>query len=277
MNPVHLLPAALISLILLSSAQAATVAHWRFEGDSSTWLLDSSGNGNHLTNGGNGTSYVLPTSGAGSAFSDPIPQTGTPNLRALSFIGGGTGLLRAPDSPAWTTPTFTIEAQINLNAVGALQSIAGHFSGASDPLTRALLFHVNSSNNLSVIINNNTFSSTLNLSAGTDYFVALAVDLTAPESQRLTFYLQDLTNGGTLQQSVRSANVTSVNNTTADFSIGSTGNPSSPFNGLIDEVRFSNSTLTANQLLIAPEPSRSLFLCLGLGLVFTHRRRNSLK
>lgn len=277
MNPLHFLPAVLVLIFLHLPSQAATVAHWRFEGGSSTWLLDSSGNGHHLTNTGTtlaASAHTLPSTGAGSAFSNPIPQTGAANLGAVRFSGGGQGLLSAPDSPAWTTSTLTIEAYIHLNTVGSLQSIAGHFSGNTDqPLSRSLLFHVTAGNNLSVILNNTTLGSTLSLTSGVDYFVAMSIDFNAPQNQRITFYLQDLTNGGVLQQEFRSTTATALNDSTAGFSIGSTGNPSSPFNGIIDEVRFSNTALSANQLLIAPEPSRSIFLSLGLTLLLTHRRR----
>jgi len=260
-------------------AHAATVAHWRFEGTDVTFFEDSSGNGHDLgfddnTTVESATPYTLPTTGAGSAFLDPLPQSGLLNTGAANFTTSGVdGYLRAPDSSAWTTNTFTIEAMVNLTTVGALQSIAGQLS-TIEAAKRTLLFHVNSGNKLAIIINNDTISSSLQLSGSVDYYVGVAVDLTAPENERLTFYLQDLTNGGALQSQTLDTDSTNILDNISPFSIGSTSSPSSRFNGLIDEVRFSDTALEASELLIAPEPARAMFLCLGLMLASLRRKRS---
>ena len=115
--------------------------------------------------------------------------------------------------------------------------------------------------------------STFVLSPGVDYYVAAAVDI---PGSTVTFYRKDLTAGGPLQSFVASHARTALNNNTA-FQIGSSTGPLGfdfGFDGLIDEVRLSNTALGSGGLLIVPEPSPAALLGLGL-LALAGRRRTA--
>ncbi|TLD68247.1 LamG domain-containing protein [Phragmitibacter flavus] len=280
MNPLHLLPAALITLVLLSSTQAATVAHWRFEGDTTTWLQDSSSNAHHLSNtNSTSTQLLLPATGDGSSFANPIPQSGLPNLSATSFTGSGSGIMATAGSSSWTSNTFTIEAMVNISNTTGLKTIVGHLS---QTLGRSWLLGIQN-NQLSILLGDGASatetyhtpsSPNFTLALDKDYYVAVAVNLNAVNaSERLTFYIQNLTDDGPLISTLFTSLFTSLEGSTDGLAIGSTGHASSRFTGLIDEVRFSNTTLSASQLLV-PEPSRALLLSLGAALFITNRRRN---
>lgn len=86
------------------------------------------------------------------------------------------------------------------------------------------------------------------LNTGIDYYVAVAVDLSG---ETVTFYLQDLTNGGTLQSVTKSHSRSTLNPISA-LAIGDdgTGWPDFNLDGLIDEVRISEGVLPQEDLLI---------------------------
>lgn len=232
------------------STQAATIAHWKFD-DSGTWLQDSSGNGYNLTNGN--TAGATYTSGA------------------VNFTGGGTNTLSTANAPVWTDNSFTIEALIRPDDVSSLKSIAGHYE---NNLGKQWLFLINEGK-LSIIFDGVYHSlSTVTMVQNHDYYVAAAINLAATNAaDRITFYLQDITNGTALVSGAGSptTTATSVIASTSPFAIGSTGHASSRFDGLISEVRFSDTNLGIGALLV-PEPSRLILLGLG-GLLALGRKR----
>lgn len=268
-------------------ASAAVLAHWRFE-DSPGRLLDSSGNNRTLTDPGSTASPThvtlpAPGGGNGSAFSDPLPLTGAANAKASSFDGGDR-LTRA-DEAAFTSTTFTIEAFINGSDFDTQvnnKSIAGHWSSTGNQ--RSYLFTAGAAASgaspLSLLYSHdgsttNTVASTLTLSPNTDYFVAVTVNLADTSSSGITFYAQNLTSGGPLLTSGQTHTQTALFNAAVNFTIGSTDQPSSQFTGLIDEVRLSNTKLTAGELLIAPEPGSATLLVLGAAAFLSRRRRQA--
>jgi hypothetical protein len=267
--------------LLAPVADAAVIAYWRFE-DSPGFLSDSSGNGRTLTNTGSVSQYALPGTGAGSDFPTIIPQTGASNADAAQF--NASNLLSAADSDAFTSTTLTVEAFLNGTNLGgaATRAIAGHFRG--DINQRSWLLQVTGTGNLSFQFSTNGSAggglseavvSSLVLANNVDYYAAVSVDLLDTSTDGITFYLQDLTNGGSLLSEGVVHTATVLHNSTASFTIGSTDQPSAQFAGIIDEVRVSNTKLDQSDLLISvPEPSTVVLAGMGaLLLGFMARRR----
>ncbi len=66
--------------------------------------------------------------------------------------------------------------------------------------------------------------------------------------------------------------------TVSDFRIGGNANDTDSFNGLIDELKIFDTTLSREQIIFQasiPEPSAALFLLPGLAFTFLARRRRS--
>jgi hypothetical protein len=108
---------------------------------------------------------------------------------------------------------------------------------------------------------------------GRDYYVASVFNLAA---QQVTFYLQDLTNAGPLQTSTAAHPLTTLN-TTSGLVIGGFTVDAFEFglDGLIDEVRLSNTVLAPSDLLVSavPVPAAVWLLCSALGGLGFARRR----
>ncbi len=266
---------------VVASPVNETVAHWRFEGDGSDWLLDSSGNGHHLTARGNASQIALPVTGPGSAFHNPIPQTVHRNLAAADL--DGSSWLTAADSDAFTSNTFTIETYLNIDtlALGSTPIVAGHFNNTGDqrawflaiaPTTGRLRLALSDDGGAAEVI-----TSALAIEAGKDYYLAAAVNMADTSSDGIIFYLQDLTDGGPLLSDHRTHTTAALFNTAALFAIGAQGRASGSgnfFPGIIDEVRFSNVMLSPDQLLAVPEPGAWLLLAMGgLALLINRRQR----
>ena len=279
--------AVLVSTFIYSAADAATVGYWRFE-DSPGFLNDSSGNGNTLTNLGT-TQYTLPGSGDGSDFSNPIPLTSESNAKAGDFDGTVPNRVSRIFGSNPIANDFTIEAYINLtNRASTYASIAGQWQSTGN--MRSWYFETESEgsngNELSLFVNENgssggsqTIYSGVNIDLNKDYYVAASYNESGGE---VTFHIQNLTDGGPLQTITQAHTISSLF-LDDDFAIG-TLNPSSnsfPWDGIIDEVRFSTGVLGVNELLITapvivpiPEPGSCTLLMLGL-VAFAARRRRS--
>ena len=251
--------------------KAAVIGYWRFE--SGDFLGDSGANGLTLTNGAGGAAasqVALPGSGNGSLY--PTTVGGSPNGSAASFAGGQ--ILKTADSPLLTTTTFTIEAFITVASIGATQAIAGQLADATGS-NRAYLFAISGTGLLQLNYGATAVASALAVSLNTDYYVAVTVNMADLTTGGITFYTKNLSTGVESFQGLGHAGTT-ITNSTAGFSIGSTSTPSSPFNGLIDEVRLSNTKLNPGDLLIplsVPEPASMAVLAIGAGLAAMRRRR----
>ncbi len=262
----HSLLATIVASLAIP-AHAATVAHWRFEG--SDFLADSSGNNHGLTNNGSVTQVA-------TTFPNPVLQTGQANLNAASF--DGSNYLSAADNNAFTNSQFTLEAFFSPSSLPGsteTRTIAGHFgsSGSFDNQRSYGLFVRGSS--LRVMMSNNGagFGNVRiwdvgTIAANARYYAAMAVDTS---TQTATIYLQDLSTD-TLQVFVQTDAFSTLHNSTAPFTIGSTGQGTALWQGMIDEVRLSNVKLTQDQLLVIPEPSAALLGGLGLLALFRRRR-----
>ena len=269
----------LLALVATSapSVNASVLGSWRFE--SGQFLTDSSGNGNNLTAidaGSTPAQFTLPAAGNGSQFPDPLPGTGIANAFAAQFDGGDR--LRAADNAAFTDTTLSIEAFVNISAIATSQlSIAGHWNSTGNQ--RSYLFAANGATTqatLNFLFSTNGIDTTIvtspfTLVTNTDYYVGVTVNLADTSANGITFYIQNLTAGGSLQSAgVAHSGTTFINANTA-FTIGSTDQPSSLFSGLIDEVRVSDTKLASSELMVVPEPSCAALL--GLGALLAARRR----
>lgn len=257
----------------VSSAAAGTIGYWRFEGDATSFLSDSSGNTRALSTVGTAPAqYTLPVSGNGSAYPDPVPANSLANDSAAST--SSSGRFTRADEAAFTDTTFTAEAFINgsdFDTNSSTKSIIGQWNSTGN--NRSWLFGVGNTNLLSFLystLGSDTVTIASSLPAlvkNTDYYVAVSVNLADTSANGITFYLKDLTNGGTLQTVGATHSSTTLFNSTTALTIGSTNQPSSPFTGLIDEVRYSDTVLTADQLLVSPVPEPSTLCMLGVGVI----------
>ncbi len=269
---------AAAALLAPVSASAAVLGYWQFE-DTPGFFEDSSGSARTLTTPGGAaipTQVALPGSGPGSAFATAVPGT----TKAASFDGGDR--FRRADEPAFTDTTFTVEALINGSdfATNSNQkSIIGQWNSTGNQ--RSWLLAVNGSGATAILnflysndgIATSAVSSGLPaLAAGTDYYVALAVDLSDTSAGGLTFYQKNLSTGVVSIASVAHAGTT-LNDSAALLTIGATDQPSSAFTGLIDEVRYSDARLASTGLLVTvPEPGTA-GLAVVVGLAALARRR----
>lgn len=253
------------------AADAATLVYYRM-GDDTSLVTDSSGNGHTLTSSAAVAS--IPASGDGSAFSDPIPQTGDSNSSMATFNGNQNMVV---SDPFGSLIEFTAEAYINLNAtssstryvmsqwttatngrswgIGVADNEGGTLTAGANELY--LLMGVGSSGTELVPLG-------LTVALNTDYYIAVAYDGTT-DTNDITFYYQNLSTPSSLVSTTISSGIsTGINNTSASFRVGAYGSSASSFwNGEIDEVRVSDTILAPGDLLAVPEPS-SFALVSGL-------------
>ena len=252
-----------VACYIVSTANAATVAHWRFE-SATNFLEDSGPNNLDLTANGSPTpSYLaMPTSGPGSEFPDPVPQTGVANNGVAEFSGAG-GWLSHPDDPVFSTLSdLTVEVFCNRATLDKMW-LVGQLNSSNNQ--RAWGFGVRDENaNLRPFLyycssgDTSTYAhpaveDDMRLHANHDYYVAVTLDVSDTDSG-LTFYLQDLTDNptGPLQVSSVGHEFTSLFNSTALLTIGAhSAGTGYLFDGVIDEIRISNDVLSEEDLLIS--------------------------
>lgn len=267
-----------LAVLALSSSvsSAATFGYYQFEDDPG-FTQDSSGAGRDLT---------TPTLAPPTQIDTPFADTGGLKAAEYEISGGVTGVFRAADPAPYSD--LTIEAFVNLESVdsGSVArviasqwgsdgsktfnfGVAGNGSGAFTE-DRSLFLQLTS--NGSTLININ---SGFQLALGKNYYVAAVVDTDAAGGT-VNFYVQNLSDGGAvLTSSPTVSGLTGLHNSPASIGIGSSASNSdvvsSYWDGVLDNVRLSDSALSAGELLI-PEPSTAALLGVT-GFSFGLRRR----
>lgn len=284
--------AILCSVLSASSLTAATIGYWRFE-NSPGFLNDSSGNGNTLTVIDTVTQAALSSGIRGADFPNPVPSNNLTNNSAADFAGTGDYLRNSALS---STPTsdFTVETLVHwensannkesfsdvivstrdaASTLGFFLQIRTDGFNGTDPNGELFLSFFDGTDNRFV---NSGFSP----APDTDYYLAAAADMAGGE---ITFYIKDLTNNGELQAlNVPHSGVGPLH-TAGILEIGSSNISADgfDFDGLIDEIRISNSYLTVDELLItshpAPEPSSWLLWAVASATMLQRKRSKERK
>ncbi len=211
---------------------------------------------------------------ASSFISDKMP-TREGNAAQLMPESGQERLIVQHD-PTLPAGDFTIEAFINVKSVyptGAVRTIVSKWDGnkghpgwslgitgmgsRNKPQTLVLQFSGARQDKATAEPVEAIFSG-LHIDIGKPYFIAVSVDLADATEKGITFYAKDLTNDDEPMQSVQIAHaVTSGIANDAPLVIGGTPTgEGSLFDGLIDDVRLSDTALHAEDLLFtSPSPN----------------------
>jgi hypothetical protein len=269
------------------SANASTLVYYRM-GDDTSFVTDSSGNGNTLTaSDAVEMEDPIPATGDGSAFSDPIPQTGDSNDYLASF--DGTQNMAVAD-PFGSLTSFTAEAYINLASFQtSTQYVMAQWSTSTNGRSWGIGVAASggtgsaSGNELFLLMGKGSAGSEvvplgLTLTLDTDFYIAVGYDGTTGTDD-INFYYQDLTAGSSLVSTTISSGITtSINNTSDVFRVGAYGKSNSAgsfLTGFIDEVRVSDTILSSSELLAVPEPSSFALISglFALGCMARRQRR----
>ena len=256
------------AITLTGSAHAKTLAYWRFEegatgkthaADRDGFYKDSSGNKNHLSSW---AANSRPTATDEVAFKK-VPQTGKKNTLALKFdddneAGDDLGTYSKEGRSMIDSFAFkkgwTIECTFKMAAADRWQVIIG--KDTCPGLRGEPLFSAK-------VMQNNRVQIMFCDDAGTSHFIESITPLKAGEwnsiavtcdGKSVELYLKRETDRKySSQRSMRLANVTLA--TTANWSIGRgmwENKPTDWFNGVIDEVRISDTALDNDEFLAAP-------------------------
>lgn len=283
-----LIGAASMAVLFGTSLSAQTVALYSF--DSGAFLSDTSGNGNNLTNAGAATQSA-------TVFPDTTINSSNTDMANLANGAAGMAYLQAGTTMFNAANPFTVEGMISFAALGASgrQVIASEYGGSSNrgmevylSNTGVLIMELGRTASTSrFYVSNATTSGSVTvtgsidtMSVDTEYYFAAVFEGMSGATGSVTFFLQDITNGGSLD----SVNITRTDqdqsrNTTQNFTIGARPDGAGTFPAYqLDEVRISSAALSAGQLA-TPIPEPGAYALAGavvaLGVVMLRRRRRS--
>jgi len=263
------------------TASAAEIGFYQFE-DSPGFLAGSGGTPALTASASSPTQVASPFGSIAN-----LPAGAVPNAEAASFTASDNQSFAIPDA---SYSSITAEAYIRPDSFGSgstARGIVSHggststvafalsITGTGSGLGARRLF-VQTSANGSTLLNS---VSPYALTADSNYYVAAVIQPGVAGSGAdgsVTFYLQDLTAGTPLQTAtVAATGLSAFFDPAAGFRIGANlgSGSQSPFDGIIDEVRISDTALTQSQLLI-PEPATLGLIAPALaGLLIRRPRR----
>jgi len=297
---------ALLTLLgLVGTASASTIAYWRFEegtagvrnaGSWDEFYQDSSGNGNHLSAWPiEPAPGVNPTATATVPYAT-VPQTGSANNLALDFSPNqDIATFGAQTSPKmietymfnhWTVEaTFKLDA-LNWQVLVGKEGKRGDLGGAVGPEAPFWLKLLDFNKHLEVLAidDNDNFHAvgTLNpILADEWYSVAARFDGTAIDlwlkgpgdteyvfQAASDFFGPDVGGVG--------CSLGGFNN---PWTVGRgswDGNPADFIDGVIDEVKISDTALAPSEFIAVPEPGTlGLFALTGGGMLWVRKRFKS--
>lgn len=164
------------------------------------------------------------------------------------------------------TPGFLNDSSGNNHTLTNNSSITQVATGFSNPVPKTGASNANAasfsgSNYLTTTNESVGIFGVATLSAGVNYYAAMAVDMTDAGSAAITVYLKDLTTSDLQVFNFAKSGVVSgptsdstVFDAAAPFTIGATAQGGAQWVGAIDEVRLSNVKLAEADLLISPPP-----------------------
>ena len=236
-------------LVPVNNSLPTTVAHWRFE-DSPGFTNDSSSTGLNLINTA-AAQYTLPGSGAGSDFSDPVPRTGDTNAKGAQFDNSSDLMETGNSGITPLTDDFTVEAFINNDFIeGSRNTIVSQWDYTVNK--RVFQFTIEGGVLKAYISTTGAdspgYTSSLSITDDKDYYVALVFDLDGGD---VTFYAQNLSDGGTLQSDTVAHTHTELIQDDRFVVGGGVSATANNFRGVIDEVRISRAALPVKSLLIS--------------------------
>lgn len=287
---------SLLGAALFSTASAATVSYWQLD-EASGSLNDAVGS-NDLSEatGGSGLTYSQ------TALVNPVPNpdgtVGAANPSSVSFSSATDAMSTSNVSPfnLSSSSSFTFEgffqhtitdgSQSGIEAIGGdRQGLSGDAEGDTfrgwyvNFNSGRVQFYYDDRNAADDA--NEQFSITSSSAAGDRYddggvhhFAAVWDHSTGSATEgTMTLYV----NGDLIGSQV----VTGLDvYTSSGFTVGGRSTTSanndfddSIFNGTLDELRFSDEALAPSEFLNVPEPSSSLMLISGIGLLCLLRRR----
>lgn len=260
-----------VAAVLGTPASAATVAHWRFE--TRDLLADSGPNAVRLSHLGK----------LGGPEWYPLPGDGGPGAAFPRLVAGGrndTGIAGASKTMSFNhrqlaadlsahderLPSgLTFEAFVNLTRSHPSDSAVLAGRGVLSPTGASWALSVTGENSprgtrtvLFQIVNKGgwsfdellTLESGLSLDLGKDYYLAVAADFSGGSSASVTFYLKDLSDPKAKLRTNVVRNVQPVGATAEPLVLGANPAGGSPWYGVIDEVRLSDTKLSERDLLI---------------------------
>ena len=261
-------------------AVATTIGYYQFE-DSPGFLVDSSAASHNLT-----ASTSSPTQVASPFGATANPPAGSvANSEAANFSLASTQSFSAADPGTYSD--FTFEAFVKPATVATSGSnarvIASQFDNTNGvfsfglPSNASTTFTRDRAPFIQLLTGGTTrnVQSTFQLTLNTSYYVAVVVDVGGVAGgTAVTFYVRDLSTEVMQSETIEVAGLTSINNSNLAFTVGGRVG-GSQFDGVLDEVRFSDTALSQSELLV-PEPGSAAVLAIAVGCLTLRRRKASL-
>lgn len=276
--------------MMAGQVSASTIAYFGFEEGTNGTLVNPTGSSGAtgsavVPGGGDGSNGMVAWSTAASPTYTTTSVAPAPyaNSVAMAFGGGRDLYQQTPASSTLSTTAFTnitVEAFVNFNSLSGWQTFVGRDDDANpgSGIGPASLFYLAKSGadngfRVELITAENanvSVNSTVVPLLNTWYHVAAVGDSVAGT---LSLYVD-----GVLAGSTTGFNGLLVPSAPTSWTLGRgqfNGNPGDTINGILDEVRISDSALSPSEFLnVVPEPSVALLGALGaLGMM--KRRRNS--